>query len=127
MYPLFFFSDFKNICRKYHSRLKNGETISDNQIKYLNNDGDKDCIRFRNFILAHHLSVDGSLELKLRRLFQYCDANGDGLITRQDIRNTLSKWQHIPASIEESLAKFTENTYNEDEFLEKCMAINKMI
>ena len=35
-----------NICRKYHSRLKNGETISDNQIKYLNNDGDKDCIRF---------------------------------------------------------------------------------
>jgi len=78
-------------------------------------------------VVTTYQSVDGSLELKLRRLFQYCDANGDGLITRQDIRNTLSKWQHIPASIEESLAKFTENTYNEDEFLEKCMAINKMI
>ena len=123
-----FFRDFKNLCRKYHSWVSASESIDEKQIIFLksnSDDSDEDGIKFRDFLLAHHLSVYGNLETKLRRLFHYCDSDRDGLICHQDLLSTISMWQHVPASLETMIAKFTENNYNEDQFLQKCLDINK--
>ena len=111
--------DMARMCSLYEGSHLTGEKLAS-----LLCEGEREEVRFTDFLTDHYVATRGSQRDRLARLFRLCDADKDGLISSEDLTGTLSAWSrqtdnHSQVS-QLIFTKENRRSISEEQFITQC-------